>query len=267
MFNSSRFSRLVRWTIQRSPAWYLFVHFAACILITITAYYLFDEKQNIWSGPVPFVNPAHFLYGFAWVNVLAMLPVAAHFISRHFRDDRQTIDYLTLPVSGLERFTVLFIGLFVILPVLAWTSSLLFFLFIQLFGSEGLQFPHLKWMWSAFNLSLLPYFAGAVILFGLGLIRPKLTILWALGITILVSAIAVILTQVTFDQRGVDILLDTNSEIIDNFFGPSLQSKEFLNVNAAHAIFNQMPMLIGTVVFSAILFITSAWRSLNAKQV
>lgn len=268
MFNLSRFNRLVQWTIQCSPIWYLFLHFAACILMTIVVLFIFDEVTNVHSGPIPFVEPAQFLYGFGWVNGIVMIPIAAHFVSRHFKNDRETTDYLTLPVSSLERYLVLFLGLFVVLPAIAWLSSLCYFFAVQLFGGD-LLFPHLKWMWSLFTLALLPYYAGAVAFFALGLIRPQRTFLWGLGISVVIIAVVAVVIQTVFNQESVNVPLDHLANLVspDNLFGPTLHGREHVSISTGNAIFDSVPWLIATIIASALLFLTSAWHSLRTKEV
>lgn len=269
MFNLARFNRLARWTIQHSPAWYLFVHFAACVLITIIVYLLLNEREDILNAAIPFVEPAQFMYGFGWANCLAMVPVAAHFIGRHFRANRETIDYLTLPVSAIERYLVLLGGVFVVIPVIAWLSSLLYFLVVQLVGGDIL-FPPFKWMWSAFGLALAPYYVIVIVFFALGLLRPQRTILWGVGMMVGIVALVVLIVQTFIISSGIYLPISTSLISLSdsaNYFGPAINGLETVELSGAQAFFNSISLFIATAVIAALLLLASAWRSINAKEV
>ncbi|MEM9836053.1 MAG: hypothetical protein AAF828_06100 [Bacteroidota bacterium] len=267
MLNFSRLSQLLSWTWHKTPRWYLLINFGACAAISIIIYFIFGEtgRELDSSYGRRILSSSSIYYGFAWANILSLIPMAAHFVSRHYRDSRQTIDYLTLPVAGAERYLVLFLGLFVAIPLLGLLSNYIFFALLNALPTN-LIWPYWKWMIPLFNQTMVPYLLAAIPLFALGLLRSRLTVLWAGGIAIGFFA----LFAGSHEASGIrNIQFPATSlgggTTATDLFGPQLTARDNFGINAFEGLLDPSFYVPG-VVIAGILFFTSAWLALNRKE-
>lgn len=268
MFNLQRFGQLIRLTIQRSPRWYLFAHLAGCFLITILIYFILGERgRYLENHSQAILHMDTLLYGFIWVNILSLLPVTAHFIGRHYHNLKESTDTLSLPTSKLERFLVLILGACVVIPLIGFVGSILYYIVLKAVAVPFIM-PPLKWVLPLLTLTMAPYFLGLPPMFALAFLRPKQTVLWAMGV-IAASVLLVLIYIQVFPTDNIVFGLETPENLIPraDVFGPSAEESQTIYLNAMQQFFTGYTKSAILFVVVAVLFFTSAFRALTSKQV
>lgn len=206
MFNLPRFGKFFRWLWHRSPLWYVFAPFLACIVMAAFVYFTMGAEQASFSDLVPHFD-MNVIMPFTFMSMLfGALPIAIHFASRHLAKPEEGIAYLSLPVSTLERFIALLLGIFVLIPLWAYLNVVLFYVVLGLFrGVIPYPFPGLADIMPMIHFGLLPYLAGAVLVMGITILRPRQAFVWYAGVAI---AISILFPVFAMQAESIDFMLE-----------------------------------------------------------
>ena len=265
MFNLPRFGKFFRWLWHRSPLWYVFAPFLACIIMAAFVYFTIGAEDGSYADLVPHFG-LNIVMPFTFMSMIfGALPIAIHFASRHLAKPEEGIAYLSLPVSTLERFAALFLGLFVLIPIWAYFNVIAFYLLLGLFrGIISYPFPGLADILPLVPLGILPYLAGAVLVMGITVLRPKNALVWFAGVAILLSILfPTFAMQATTYDFIVEMPVGTAIEP-DNLVGRTAHS---WNTSTGNYAMND-PWTFGIPAIVASLgFATVAFLGLRHKQV
>lgn len=266
MFNLPRFGKFLRWLWHRSPLWYVFAPVAACAIIAAFVYFSFGATEGAYKDLFPHFD-MEIIMPFAFMSMLLSgLPIAIHFASRHLAKPQEGIAYLSLPVSTLERFIALLLGLFIIIPVWSYLGLIIFYSLLNLFsGLIPYPFPGLADALPIFNFAFVPYLAAAVLVMGITIIRPRQAFVWYAGVGI---AISILFPLFGMQAEGVNFILEMPagpSNTVENLVGR--QAPDIWYNNTSNFAMNNIWTLYIPAVVATLSFAAVAFLGLRHKQV
>lgn len=272
MFSFQRYKLLMAQIWERSPRWYLIVPSLAILAFFLIVYKIGGADNFMELYPETdrsFFRPSIMMNVFLCANTFSLCLLAAHLVGRHFKDNQQSVDSLTLPVSNNERFLGLATWVFLIIPLFGLLSTVVTFGLMKAVNMLG-YFPRWSWMTSIFYVSILPYLVLAIPYFALGFIRPRYTLFWGLGIAGVITAfIGIVYSDTPPFLKSVQVSVSELTNLPDpaTTYGPNLKEAYATSFYPDFSFASSTFSLLLTGLIPAILFFVSAWVALKNRQV
>lgn len=271
MFSTQRFTQLLRLTWAQTPRWLLLLPPLAIIGVLIFGIVVDgnDMMPRYGNTDQAFITPNIMLAVMIYGNTIALITIAATLISRHFKNAQSKTDTLSLPVSRMERFSVLAFCCYLLIPLFGLISSIVTFSVIKTVQLLG-YYPDFAWMGKGFLFALIPYYLLISPFFALAILRPRQTIMWGLGISAIIGVVVGFILN-----NSPDFLKDFQYEVAGltgipdpkDLYGPSLENTQTLGINPLYGILSSPATysIYGLVMF--VLLLASAWIAFKNHQV
>lgn len=272
MFNLKRFGAILAHIHAKSPIWYYLLPIMALLLLFGV---LMIDSNAIHFEPYRDTGK-HFFTSYRltpimlFANSISLSIVSIHLVSSYFKNDKNKTDSLLIPASRLEKFLAFLLIVVVVIPMLGYLSSVVFFFLLKTTPLLS-YFPKWGWMWDNFAFSLIIYMALAIPFLASSLLQSKNTILASAATIIAIYFIVFLFRELDYFglQNPYQFVISDIAELPtgDDLYGPVLPSGIIKSYTPLSSAFKGTTLISFHFISLLGLFISSAWFAFKNRQV